>query len=150
MPERLKKKNVLFICIGNTCRSQMAEGYARAYGAKILNASSAGTAALGRVSPEAIEAMKEDGVDVSGQQSDQITREMAEKADLVVVLGGSPECLYPDLLADKTIRWPIPDPFGSPIEEFRRVRDLIKAKVTDLIIDLSRPDYSPRSSDRRE
>ncbi|MCX6350107.1 MAG: arsenate reductase ArsC, partial [Candidatus Aureabacteria bacterium] len=78
-----RKKNVLFVCIGNTCRSQMAEGYARAYGAKILNASSAGTAALGRVSPEAIEAMKEDGVDVSGQQSDQITREMAEKADLV-------------------------------------------------------------------
>jgi arsenate reductase len=148
MPERLKKKNVLFICIGNTCRSQMAEGYARAYGAKILNASSAGTAALGRVSPEAIEVMKEDGVDVSGQQSDQITREMAETADLVVVLGGCPECLYPDLLADKTIRWPISDPFGSPIEEFRRVRGLIKAQVTDLIIDLSHPNQSSRSKDR--
>jgi len=139
MPERPKKKNVLFVCVGNTCRSQMAEGYARAYGKKIMNASSAGVAALGTVSPEAIEVMKEDGVDISGQRSEQITREMAEKADLVVVLGGSPEAIYPDLLADKALRWPIPDPFCGGIEDFRRVRDLIKARVTDLIIDLSRP-----------
>jgi arsenate reductase len=140
MPERPKKTNVLFVCVGNTCRSPMAEGYARAYGEKVMNAASAGTAALGMISPEAIEAMKEDGVDISSQISDQITREMAQQADLVAVLGGSPECLYPDLLEGKTVRWPIPDPFGGGLEEFRRVRDLIKARVTDLIIDLSSPE----------
>ncbi len=133
----IHKKIVLFVCVGNTCRSQMAEGYARARGAKVMDAASAGTAAWGSVSPEAIEVMREDGVDISRQTSDQITREMAEKADLAVVLGGCPECLFPDLLRDKTVRWPIPDPFGGGLEEFRRVRDLIKARVTDLIIDLN-------------
>ena len=131
-------KKVLFVCVGNSCRSQMAEGYARAWGANVMEVSSAGTAALGHVSPDVIEVMKEDGVDISGQKSRQITREMIEEADLVVDLGGCPECHFPDLLEDKLVHWPTPDPFGQPLVQSRRVRDLIKARVMDLSIDLSK------------
>ena len=131
-------KKVLFVCVGNTCRSQMAEGFARELGKGIVEASSAGTAATGFVSREGKEAMEEAGIDISGQASRQITREMVEKSDLVVALGGCPECLYPELLENKLITWPIPDPFGEPLSRYRQVRDMIKENVVNLIIDLSR------------
>ncbi len=63
---------------------------------------------------------------------------MIKWADRVIVLGGSPELLFPDLLRDKLVAWPTPDPFGQGVEEAREVRDLIKSRVTDLIIDLGR------------
>lgn len=131
-------KKVLFVCVGNSCRSQMAEGYARAWGGNVMEASSAGTAALGHVSQDVIKVMKEDGVDISGQKSRQITREMVEKADLVVALGGCPECYFPDLLKDKLVHWTTPDPFGQPIVQSRKVRNLIKSRIMDLTIDLSK------------
>ncbi len=131
-------KKVLFVCVGNSCRSQMAEGYARAWGGDVMEASSAGTAALGHVSPEVIEVMKEDGVDISGQKSRQITREMVEEADLVVALGGCPESYFPDLLEDKLVHWTTPDPFGQSIVQSRKVRNLIKTRVMDLTIDISK------------
>jgi len=131
-------KNVLFVCVGDTCRSQMAEGFARKLGKKVMRAASAGTNATGFLSPEVVRVMKEEGVDISGQQSRQLTRRMAQEADLVVALGGGPENLYPDLLGDKLITWPTPDPFGQTPERYREVRDLIKARVIDLIIDLGK------------
>ena len=130
-------KSVLFVCVGNTCRSQMAEGFARKLGGEVLRAASAGTNATGFISPEVVQVMKEEGADISGQRSRQLTRRMAQEADLVVALGGYPETLYPDLLGDKLITWPTPDPFGQSLERFREVRNQIKTRVTDLIIDLS-------------
>jgi protein-tyrosine-phosphatase len=132
-------KNVLFVCVGNTCRSQMAEGFARKLGKDVMRAASAGTNATGFVSPKAVQVMREEGVNISGQHSRQLTRRMIQEADLVVALGGHPESLYPDLLQDKLITWPTPDPFGGSLYDFRRVRDRIKGKVVDLIIDLARP-----------
>jgi arsenate reductase len=131
-------KNVLFVCVGNTCRSQMAEGFARVMGANTLQASSAGVAATGFVSPEVREVMEEEGIDISAHKSRQLTRKMVEKADLVVALGGNPELNYPDLLAGKLITWSVPDPFGQEIYRYRQVREIIKGKVLNLIIDLSR------------
>ena len=130
-------KNVLFVCVGNTCRSQMAEGFARKLGKKVMRATSAGTHATGFISPEVVQVMKEDGVNISGQQSRQLTRRMAQEADLVVALGGCPENFYPDLLGDKLITWPTPDPFGGTLSDFRQARDKIKARVGDLLIDLA-------------
>ena len=130
--------NVLFTCIGNTCRSQMAEGYARAWGKAVMEPASAGTFATGTMSPDIIRAMEEEGIDISDQESTQLTGEMIEEADLVVVMGGSPEKLFPELLKEKAVYWPIPDPYGQPLSRIRRVRDLIKQRVTDLIIELSK------------
>jgi len=129
--------NVLFTCIGNTCRSQMAEGYARAWGKSVMNASSAGTFATGMVAADIIRAMEEEGIDISDQESNQLTAEMIEKADLVVVMGGNPENLFPGILGDKAIYWPIPDPYGQSLNRIRQVRDMIKNRVADLIIEIT-------------
>ncbi len=134
----MKKTNALFICVGNSCRSQMAEGYARAWGKTVMNARSAGTFAIDFISPPVIEVMREEGIDISHQQPEQLSREMVEWADLVIVLGGTPESIFPDLLHEQLIHWPTPDPFGQSIERVREVRDMIKTQVTDLIIDLSK------------
>ena len=131
------KKNVLFVCIGNSCRSQMAEGYARAWGAEIMDASSAGTYAIGFINDPVIEVMREEGIDIYGGHPKQITRDMVEEADLVIALGGDPERFFPDLLRDKLITWPTPDPFGDSLERTREIRDMIKTRISDLIIDLA-------------
>ncbi|MEA1927571.1 MAG: arsenate reductase ArsC [Candidatus Auribacterota bacterium] len=131
------KKHILFVCIGNSCRSQMAEGYARAWGGEVLEAESAGTYAIGFINAPVIEVMKEDGIDISRRHPKQINREMVEKADIVIALGGDPEYLFPDLLKNKLITWPTPDPFGESTNRTRQIRDIIKARMTDLIIDLS-------------
>ncbi len=133
-----KKKNVLFVCIGNSCRSQMAEGYARAWGSEVMEAESAGTYAIGFINAPVIEVMREEGIDISGGHPKQITREMVEDADLVIALGGDPELFFPVLLKDKLITWPTPDPFGDSVERTREIRDMIKTRISDLIIDLAK------------
>ncbi|MDP8213626.1 MAG: hypothetical protein RAO92_04995 [Candidatus Euphemobacter frigidus] len=133
----MRNTRVLFVCVGNSCRSQIAEGYGRIWGNGVMDVESAGTFATGTVSPVVIDIMKEDNIDISGQRSKQLTREMVGRADLVIALGGIPETLYPDLLTDKLLTWPIPDPIGQSIAINRDIRDMIKSRVTDLIIDLS-------------
>jgi len=130
-------KKVLFVCVGNTCRSQMAEGFARELGKEVMKVSSAGMAATGFLSPEVLRVMQEEGIDISGQTSKQITRKMVDGADLVVSLGGCPECEFPELKQGKLLTWSVPDPFGMDISHNRQVRDIIKKKVMDLIIDVS-------------
>lgn len=132
------KKRILFVCVGNSCRSQMAEGYGRAWGSEVMEAESAGTYAIGFINDPVIEVMREEGIDISDRHPRQLNRGMVENADLVIALGGNPEQLFPDLLKDKLIIWPTPDPFGDSIERTREIRDMIKSRVTDLIIDLSK------------
>lgn len=132
----MKKVNVLFVCVGNSCRSQIAEAYGRAWGRSVMDVQSAGTHAIDSISPEVREVMAEEDIDISGQHPKMLSEKMVRWADRVIVLGGNPELIYPDLLKGKTVSWPTPDPFGQPVEEARRVRDLIKTRVTDLIIDL--------------
>ncbi len=132
----MKKTNILFVCVGNSCRSQIAEGYGRAWGSSVMSVKSAGTHAIDTVSPEIVEVMAEEGIDISRQRPRRLTAGMIRWADRVIALGGAPELTYPDLLMDKLVSWPTPDPFGQGVEEARRVRDLIKARITDLIIDL--------------
>ncbi len=134
----MKKANILFICVGNSCRSQIAEGFGRAWGDSVMNVRSAGTHPIDSISPGIREVMTEEGIDISGQRPKIITEEMLRWADRVIVLGGTPELIYPDLLRGKLIKWPTPDPYGQPVEEARKVRNLIKSRVTDLIIDLGR------------
>ena len=127
-------KKILFVCVGNTCRSQMAEGFARAYGAGKVEVRSAGTAAAGIVNRASAEAMSEKGIDITTQSSDLLTDALLDWADVVVTLG----CCSADELCAVGFEgvkrdWPIDDPLGVPPEVMRRVRDDIEKRVRDLI-----------------
>lgn len=125
---------ILFVCIGNTCRSQMAEGFARHYGKGAVDVLSAGTNAMAIVNSNTIEAMKEIGIDISGHTSKQLTHEMIEWADVVVTLGGLPaSSLCPASYAGRRLDWNIADPLGRPPEVMRAVRDDIGRRVRELV-----------------
>jgi len=124
-------KKVLFVCVENSCRSQMAEGFARAFGKGIIEVYSAGSKPSGRINPLAIEVMCEVGIDISGNFSKGFNELPVKDFDYVVTLGCQDICpLFP---ADKHIKWQIDDPKGKNIEFFRKVRNDISFKVTELI-----------------
>lgn len=131
--------NVLFLCTGNSCRSQMAEGWARHLGGEALVAQSAGIEAHGR-NPRAIAVMREAGVDISGQESTVLSEDMLADADhLVTVCGHADEhCpVLPGGLSKE--HWPLDDPARATGSEeeilstFRSSRDDIRARVTELL-----------------
>jgi arsenate reductase len=121
---------VLFVCLENSCRSQMAEGFLRACGADLFEASSAGSNPSGEVNPMAVKVMREEGIDISPQKSKGFKDLDVKEADLVVSMGCGDICpFFPD---SKHIRWDIENPRGQDITVFRRVRDEIKEKVLEL------------------
>jgi protein-tyrosine-phosphatase len=124
------KPNVLFVCIENSCRSQIAEGFARQHTDKI-NAWSAGSKPSGKVNPTAIQLMKEKGIDLAIHSSKGLTDLPAMKWDYVITMGCGDAC--PFMPAKKTEDWGIPDPKHLPLDEFRKIRDLIETKVNALI-----------------
>lgn len=130
-------KKVLFVCIGNSCRSQMAEGFMRLHGKRSFEPLSAGTAACGVVNRDTAAAMKEAGVDISDQTSKQLTDDMIDEADAVVTLGCIPASrLCPPSYAGKMYDWKIEDPLGMGHEFMERVRDDIEKRVVELIREL--------------
>ena len=136
---------ILFVCVGNTCRSQMAEGFARRYGQGSVEVRSAGTSAAGYVNRSTIEAMNEVGIDISGQASTQVTDELIEWADVVVTMGCCPAAeSCPKGCSAKKYDWKIEDPLGRPWEVMRRVRDEIEKKVRELILAEGEPVQDPR------
>ncbi len=126
---------VMFLCTGNSCRSQMAEGFARELGKGLLEAHSAGLLAAG-VHPRAIAVMREAGIDISGQRSREIDEELLRSMDIVVTLCDNAAEAYPwTPPAVKLLHWPIRDPVGTRgseetiAREFRRARDEIREKI---------------------
>jgi arsenate reductase len=131
--------NILFLCTGNSCRSQMADGWTRHLSNGQFAVQSAGIEAHGK-NPRAIAVMKEAGVDISGQQSTVVTEEMLREANVVVTVCGHADELCPALPRGVSkIHWPLPDPAkatGSEDEimaEFRDSRDDIKGRVNSLL-----------------
>ena len=131
--------NILFLCTGNSCRSQMAEGFARSLAAGNVEVESAGIEAHGK-NPRAIAARQEVGVDISAQESTPLTDAMLEWADLVVTVCGHADEHCPLLPpATRKLHWPLEDPAratGTDEEiraEFRRIRDEIQERVTELM-----------------
>lgn len=124
-------KKALFVCIGNSCRSQMAEGFARALGKGVLEAWSAGSRPLGLVSPQAVAVMKERGIDISEHWSKGLGDVPTSGWDYVVTMGCGDACPFVPSVA--RLDWAIPDPWGGTDEEFRRVRDKIEAEVHALL-----------------
>lgn len=127
-----KKKKILFVCIENSNRSQMAQAFAKIHGGANVEAYSAGSRPSGKINPKAIAAMKELGYDLNAHHSKTL-EEIKENApfDAVVTMGCGDAC--PWMPAKEFIDWQIPDPREMNTEEFRKVRDLIENKVLELL-----------------
>jgi arsenate reductase len=126
-------KRILFVCIENAGRSQMAEAFARQYGKDKVVALSAGVKLAEKVNPIVVQVMKEKGIDISANKPKLLTTNMAEEADLIITMGCSVEKICPAPLFKKVIDWNLEDPKGKPIEKIREIRDEIEKKVTKLL-----------------
>jgi len=124
-------RTVLFVCVENSNRSQMAEAFARMHGAGRVEAASAGSRPSGRINPKAVEAMKELGYDLTTHSSKGLEAFNGRAVDVAVTMGCGDEC--PLVLAARREDWQIPDPREMSPEEFRGVRDLIEKKVLALL-----------------
>ena len=124
-------KRVLFVCVENSNRSQMAEAFARIHGAGRIEAASAGSKPSGRVNPKAVEAMRELGYDLTTHASKGLDEFNGRHVHVAVTMGCGDEC--PLVRADQRVDWKIPDPRDMTPDEFRGVRDLIGRKVQDLL-----------------
>jgi len=127
------KGEIMFVCVENAGRSQMAQAFAEKLG---LKASSAGTVPSSRVNPVVVEAMRERGIDLSRRTPRMLTADMISNAHLVVTMGCSVEeaCPKPMLAAmqKKLIDWHLDDPKGKSIEEVRKIRDEIEKRVREI------------------
>jgi protein-tyrosine-phosphatase len=124
-------KRVVFVCVENSNRSQMAEAFARIHGAGKVEAFSAGSRPSGRVNPKAIEAMKELGYDLTAHMSKGLDAFNGTDVDVAVTMGCGDEC--PLVRAKRREEWQIPDPKEMTPDQFREVRQLIEAKVKELL-----------------
>ncbi|MFK4784746.1 arsenate reductase ArsC [Fusobacterium sp. MFO224] len=124
------KYKVAFICVHNSCRSQMAEGWAKKLGSDIFEVYSAGTENYKEVKPLAVEVMEEAGVSMKGHRP-KLLSEIPSKVDVLITMGCNVVCPY---IPNKyKVDWGLDDPSGGTIEDFRKTRNLIKLKVEDLI-----------------
>lgn len=126
-----RKVRILFVCVENSNRSQMAQAFAAMYGGDHVEAHSAGSRPSGRVNPKAIAAMAELGYDLTTHQSKGLEDFNGAEIDAAVTMGCGDAC--PLVKAKQRFDWQIPDPREMPPEEFNTVRDLIAGKVRELL-----------------
>ena len=134
-------KRVLFVCIGNSCRSQMAEAFARAYGRDVLIAASAGLAPATRIAPDTIDAMDEKGIDLRDHFPKSIRHLGRIEFDLVVNISGE---TLPTPMKCPVREWDVEDPVSLKYEAHCEVRDDIERRVMDLILELRREQSEPQ------
>ena len=127
---------VLFVCLHNAGRSQMSQALFERAADGRHEAASAGTAPAERVHPEVVDVMREVGVDLSGRSPRGLTRDLAERADVIVTMGCGDECPY--VPGKRYVDWDLPDPKGRPIDEVRATRDTIAHNVAALVDELDR------------
>jgi arsenate reductase (thioredoxin) len=124
-------KRIVFICVENSNRSQMAEAFARIHGGPLVEPFSAGSRPSCRVNPKAVEAMREVGYDLSRHRSKSLADLAGVEFDVAVTMGCGDDC--PFITAKRREDWAIPDPRDLPPEQFREVRDLVETKVKELL-----------------
>lgn len=122
---------ILFVCVENARRSQMAEGFAEIFGKGKLDVYSAGSRPASKIDPLVIGVMKEEGIDLSGRRPKGLNDLPPVDMDYLVTMGCEETC--PAVPAKKIIEWEIPDPKGKSIDEIRKIRDMLKAKVKKLL-----------------
>ena len=129
-------KKVLFVCVENAGRSQIAEGFFKKLAPSEYEGISAGTIPVSEINPLAIKAMKEVDIDISDNISKLVTNEMIEESDSVVNMGCMDKESCPALFVEEIDDWDIEDPKGKSIEDIRRIRDSIETKVNKLVSEL--------------
>lgn len=130
MTNKGNKTKVLFVCIGNMIRSQMAEGFARHLGSAFVEAYSAGVRHTGVVSEEAVLVMAEKGIDIKEHHSKGLSDVPLAEMDYIVNMSGYPnEAVFPPGLRATVVAWQVGDPLGGGVERFRRARDFIESQV---------------------
>ena len=134
-PSGKRPLHLLFVCVGNSCRSQMAEGLARAMGGGRVEASSAGTMRAQAVAPKAVQVMAEIGIDISGQSPKGLTEDMITAVDRVFIMGCDARDMCPVVWLEGAIDWDLEDPMGKGVEKYREVRDLIRRHIEDMLRD---------------
>src|SRR5215211_3449323 len=145
--EKIKMKNnnnqdnktVLFVCVENAGRSQMAEGFFKKYAPKGFKVQSAGTKPVSQINPIVVEEMREVGIDISKQKSKEITEEMMRNSDPIVNMGCMDKSFCPTLFLPKVIEWNLEDPKGKSIEKVREIRDEIEERVKELVAEITTP-----------
>lgn len=130
------EKTILFVCVQNSARSQMAEGFFKKYANKGITCVSAGTVPADKINPYAIEVMKEVGIDISANKPKILTNGMMDNATITINMGCMDKESCPALFISNPIDWSIPDPKGESIDKIRAIRDEIEKKVKELIADL--------------
>jgi protein-tyrosine-phosphatase len=135
MPESASQTpvKILFVCVGNSCRSQMAEAFANKLGGGRVVASSAGSHALGEIVSPTETVMSEKGISLEGHWSKSIKDVAVGDMDIVVGMGCEVECPVPAGFKGQQIEWNIPDPYGHELTFYRSVRDLIERQVRALL-----------------
>ena len=126
-----KRASVLFVCVHNAGRSQMASGYLQHFAGDWVEVRSAGSAPADSINPAVVLVMKEEGIDLSSQRPKILTDEAVEASDVVITMGCGDVCpLYP---GTRYLDWNLDDPAGQGIDAIRPIRDQIKSLVKELI-----------------
>lgn len=129
------KPSVLFVCVHNAGRSQMAAGYLQALAGDRVNVLSAGSAPKDEINPVAVEAMQEEGIDIANNVPKVLTDEAVEASDVVITMGCGDACkFYPGKRYED---WVLEDPAGQGLEQVRAIRDDIRARVEALIAEIA-------------
>lgn len=129
-----EKPTVLFVCVHNAGRSQMAAGFLRELAGDRVEVLSAGSEPKDRINPVAIEAMAEEGIDIAGNTPKVLTVEAVRESDVVITMGCGDAC--PIFPGKRYEDWELEDPAGKDLETVRRVRDDIRARVESLVAEL--------------
>jgi arsenate reductase (thioredoxin) len=135
MPEAPAKPVVLFLCVHNAGRSQMAAGWLNHLAGDRVEVRSAGSEPADRLNPIAVEAMRESGIDITGQQPKRLDGEGTAGTDVVVTMGCGDACPY--VPGARYEDWPLADPAGQPLDVVRTIRDDIRVRVEQLILTLT-------------
>lgn len=136
---RGKEKTILFVCVENAGRSQMAQGFFNKHAPGRYRAISAGTRPAAQINPLAVQAMSEVGIDISGQKAKIITDDMIRESEKAVNMGCMDKSECPLLFLNNPVDWGIEDPKGKPIEKVREIRDEIERRVMELVASLKEP-----------
>ena len=126
-----QKVKIVFVCVENARRSQMAQGFAEVLGKGKLRVYSAGSRPASQIDPTVIEVMKEKGIDLFGRKPKGLNALPLIEMDYLVTMGCEETC--PAIPAKRMIEWEIPDPKGKSLNEIRRIRDMLEAKVKTLL-----------------
>jgi arsenate reductase len=136
MTDPAQRPTVLFVCVHNAGRSQMAAGFLTELAGGRVHVRSAGSLPADQVNPVAVGAMAEVGIDIAGQQPKILTTDAVRAADVVITMGCGDTC--PVFPGKRYEDWDLPDPAGQPIEAVRPIRDQIRAQVQQLVFELLR------------